>query len=80
MITAEQIEILKESLPRDARKTIWDRMNGKFSLPYIDRVLNGTRFNKEIMDTAISLAEEEKQSIEAMAERIATLKTRPVYD
>jgi len=50
-MTTQQLKVLKASLPMGYRDEIRQMTN--FSLPYIDRVMRGDRYNQKIIDAAL---------------------------
>jgi hypothetical protein len=56
----EILKKLRKSLPVGYARILKERMNNKFSLSMIIRVINGERNNLSILNAAIELAEEYK--------------------
>ncbi|TSA37794.1 MAG: hypothetical protein D4R64_04810 [Porphyromonadaceae bacterium] len=57
-MTSQQLKILKASLPMGYRDEI--KLMTNFSLPYIDRVMRGDRYNQKIIDAAIYILAKRK--------------------
>ena len=71
-INKKSLEILKEALPVDGVQRIKERLD-KYTIDYINKILNGTRQNDAVIETAIAIAKEEKDKKNALKNEIAEL-------
>jgi len=64
---------LRNSLPKGYASRIRSRLKERFSVSYITKVLNGKRFNIEIIEAAIAISEKERKTIDSIKNRLVVL-------
>jgi len=62
---------LRSALPKGYRERI--QTETQFSMPYIDKVMKGTRYNQQIIDTALAILEETQTAKKASIGKIKKL-------
>lgn len=71
------MEKLSGKLPKNYAKTIRDTLiakkNMEFSLSYIEKVVLGVRNNLDILEVAVELAEQQKQNLNSLKQRVHKL-------
>ena len=73
MITQNELVKIRENLPSNHLKTLFETLDGKFSISLIEKVLRGDRSNDHILEAAIELAHQNQCKKIALQERINTL-------
>ncbi|MBE0663785.1 MAG: hypothetical protein IH597_15120 [Bacteroidales bacterium] len=73
MITQDELIKIRENLPSNHLKTLFETLKGQWSKSLIEKVLRGDRNNDEILDAAIELAHINQCKKIALQERINTL-------
>ena len=73
-IDNQSLKILREALPIDGVKIIKERMN-EYSIDYINKILNGSRYNPKVIKIALEIAKEAKDESIALQNQIAELTT-----
>lgn len=71
------LKALRDKLPLGYADTVADRLKGEFTPSYIRLVVAGTRWNKDIADEVVKLAEEHQQELASMQARVDALVTPP---
>lgn len=73
MISPEQIIMIKNYMPTNHLQLLYEKLNKKWSVSMIGKVLRGKRSNNEILEAAIELAHQEQCKKIALQERINKL-------
>jgi hypothetical protein len=73
MITQDELIKIRENLPKNHLKALYNMLNGKWSKSLIEKVIRGERNNEEILEAAVELAHHNQCKIIALQERINTL-------
>ncbi|MFZ4569736.1 MAG: hypothetical protein ACOYM0_01245 [Bacteroidales bacterium] len=71
-IDNRSLKILREALPIDGSKIIQERLN-EYTIDYINKILNGTRYSPKVIEVALEIAKEEKDKKIALQNQIAEL-------
>jgi len=66
-MTKEQCKTIKDKLPKGSRSVIQQKTS--LTLGYIDKVLNGTRFNKQVFHVAFDIIDTIKEDEQTVDER-----------
>lgn len=72
-LTTDALETLRGKLPWGYQRTVVERLNHKYSQPYVHQVAYGKRQNEEILAELLKLAEEAKQKRSSLEEHIASI-------
>lgn len=71
-VDKRSLKILREALPANGVKIIQERIQ-HISIDYINKILNGTRYSREVLNVAIQVAKEEKEKNDALKNEIHEL-------
>ena len=70
-VSADLVKRLKSKLPYGAYKIISEKTG--YSYTYVARVIQGKRYNKDVILCAIELAKEKNEEVETVEKQIAEL-------
>ena len=73
MISQDELIKIRENLPSNHLKTLFETLKGQWSKSHIEKVLRGERSNDQILEAAVELAHQNQCKKIALQERINTL-------